>query len=238
MTQHLRSFMFLCFAAGAALEMGIDKIYIFENGPVALNPKFSEARINTRTCHPHFLASFMRLIKVAFGVELSIENPFSTLTKGEVVSILADPNVRKLVSNTISCVNWFRVPLIANQIGIGKSTARHDGVCLPCIRRRVALNHSRLWENDAEYLTDVFSRFPKIGREPVALIADVLRFSQTVRNLSDEELLFRAPDFSVYAGGAHTKELIATYKRQSEELVRCFRARSNDKFKRVFGSAL
>lgn len=42
MAQHLRSFLFLSLAAAIAPEYGIKKIYVFENGPVAINPLFSQ----------------------------------------------------------------------------------------------------------------------------------------------------------------------------------------------------
>jgi 7-cyano-7-deazaguanine synthase in queuosine biosynthesis len=115
MTQHLRSFLFLSLATAVALESGISTVYIFENGPVALNPLFSEARVNSRTAHPHFLAYFQALIRAIFKVELSIKNPFVYRTKGEVARDLAKPELGGLVAKTCSCWNWFRVPLMAKQ---------------------------------------------------------------------------------------------------------------------------
>lgn len=237
--QHLRSFLFLSLASAVALELGISKVYIFENGPVALNPLFSEARVNTRTAHPHFLAYFRELIKAVFGVDLTIENPFLYRAKGEVADILARPELEGLVAMTNSCWYWFKVLVMAKDRGISGFKGNHDGECLPCVLRRTAVHHAGLWEKDAAYLTDVLNEFPALpDREIITAIADFLRFCQNVKTLSDADLLFRAPDFSVYAKATDPQELLAMYRRHSEEVMHCFRDKSNDTFRKVFASAL
>lgn len=238
MVQHLRSFLFLSLATATALETGVKDIYIFENGPVALNPLFSEARVNTRTAHPHFLEHYRALIRVVFGIELNIENPFIYRTKGEIVNILARSDLHGLVAKTISCWSWFRVPVTARRRGIKGFKGLHDGECSPCIIRRTAVNHARLWEEDAEYLTDVFNQFPNLRRETITTISDLIRFCYNMRYLSDGELLLRAPDFSVCSEGTESHKLVAMYRRHSEEILDCFRTRSNSVFRRIFASAL
>ncbi len=47
--QHLRSFFYLSLAYAIAIESGFKTVYMFENGPVAINPLLSESSINTRT---------------------------------------------------------------------------------------------------------------------------------------------------------------------------------------------
>jgi hypothetical protein len=234
MAQHLRSFLFLCVAATVALESGISTVYICENGPVALNPLFSEARVNTRTAHPHFLAYFQALIKTIFGVELRIENPFSYLTKGQVTGILARTELRDLLARTSSCWNWFNVRLRAKPEAHPRFKGNHDGDCLPCIHRRTAVNRADLWHSDARYLKDVFTDYPelsrdkKLSRDTKIGIADFLRFCENVISARDAEILLRAPDFSVYEEATDTKELIE----------RCFKTRSNKKFQGDFASVL
>jgi len=234
MIQHLRSFLFLCLASAVALESKIKKIYILENGPVTLNPLFSEARVNTRTTHPHFLAGFGKLIKSVFEVDLVIESPFLYLTKGEVVKNLAKPKLDGLAAKTISCWNWSRVPLRAMQKGFKKFNGRHDGVCIPCIIRRASMNRAHLFDKDARYLTNVFTQFSKLERNDKTMVADFVRFCKNMNYLPDSELLFRFPDLSLYEKGIDSKEIIDMYKRHSKEVVDCFRSRSNKKFKKLF----
>ena len=237
MFQHLRSFLFLSLATVVALELGIRKVYIFENGPLALNPLFSEARVNTRTVHPHFLVLFRRLIKAVFGVDLEIENPFAYYTKGEVAECLARSELRGLVSKTESCWYTFRVQVRADEMD-REFSERHDGDCLSCIIRRTSVYHADLWDEDTDYLVNIFDEFPDLPRYTVTGIADFLRFCQAVKMLSDAELLLRAPDFSVCAEGADPRELIAMYRRHSEEVVACFRDKSNRPFQERFASIL
>lgn len=244
--QHLRSFLFLSLATAVALESKSSKVYIFENGPGALNPVFSEARINTRSVHPRFLEYFRTLIETVFGVELAIENPFCYQTKGEVACHLSSKKFQCLIPITNSCWNWYRVPVMAKQLGIQGFNGRYDGKCFQCILRRVAIHHASLWDKDGTYLIDIFNifnigifnEFPDLGRDIVTGIADFIRFCHNVKALSYDELLVRVPDLSVSAKRAEPQELVAMYRRHAKEVIQCFRARSSDTFQKVFASVL
>lgn len=250
MAQHLRSFLFLSLATAVALESRVNKVYVLENGPVALNPLISEARVNTRTAHPHFLEHFRALIKAVFGVDLIIENPFLYYTKGEVTRILAKPKLQPLLAKTNSCWNWFKVLVIAKQLKIPGFKGSHDGECLPCVLRRTAVHYANLWTKDSSYLIDVFTQFPRFGRDIsqerenierrhiTTAIADFLGLCQNTKALSGTELLLRAPDLSVYEEGADSQKLVAMYKRHAEEVICCFRERSNPMFRKVFAAVL
>lgn len=238
MVQYLRSFMFLALAAGIAIEQGINTVYIFENGPVALNPSFSEARVNTRTAHPRYLEHFKALIKAVFGIELVIENPFLYFTKGEVVGVLGkSERTKPLIARTSSCVYWSRVPLMAKQRGFEGFRYIHDGACLPCIIRRVAIYSAGLQDYDTSYLVDIFSDYPNIDRDTLTALADYLRFCWNIRETSGEILSF-APDFSISVEGVDPRKLVEMYKRHSEEVIDCFRERSNDELRKCFAPVL
>jgi 7-cyano-7-deazaguanine synthase in queuosine biosynthesis len=238
MAQHLRSFLFLSLAAAVALEYGIKKIYVFENGPVAINPLFSEARVNTLTTHPHFLKSFEAFIKKLFNVDISIENPFLYMSKGEVAGILSKPRLKGLTALTDSCWNWFKVALIAGNEFMNWCSETHDGECVPCIIRRAAVNYAGLWDDDTKYLTDVFQEYPHLNIDIMVMAADYIRFCHNVNGLKDEELLHYAPDFSVFEDGVDSGKLMQMYRKHAKEIVGCFQARANDSFKRDFAAVL
>ena len=223
MTQFLRSFMFLSFAAVVAVESNMNKVLTFENGPIALNPMFSEARLNTRTAHPRFIASFQKLIEMLFKVKLEIENPFLKKTKGEVVSRFATPGFRSMVNKSNSCWNSFSVPPRAQRMK-RKDYKRyhHDGDCLPCVIRRASLIHAELDHLDAPYLVDIFTEFPTLEMPVQVLIADYLRFCLKLKGMNDSELLLEHPDFSVCASGVDPKELVRMYKRHAREMIEGF----------------
>jgi 7-cyano-7-deazaguanine synthase in queuosine biosynthesis len=230
MAQHLRSFLFLCMAAIVALETGIRKIYVFENGPVAINPLFSEARINTRTAHPSFLALFKELIHKVSGVELQIENPFLNRTKGQVAKELVRPKLRRVVSHTDSCWASFKVPLMAKQREINWCRETHDGECVPCIIRKNAICWAGLEEKDATYLTDIFKEYPHLDVPVTEAIADFTRFCSNVTKLEDNELIHFAPDLSITETGEFTlKELLKMYRKHAHEMLHGFRKLGNKK---------
>ncbi len=236
MSQHLRSFLFLSLASAVALQSGIGRIYIFENGPVALNPDFSEARVNTRTAHPHFLEFFADFLKASLAVEINVENPFLHSTKGEVASIINNPGLLSLAGETNSCWNWFRVHLLAHQQSVQHFDGTHDGDCLPCVIRRIAMHRANLWNSDARYLNDVFKRFSDLPRDSVSAIADYVRFCMNVRGLSAAELMYFAPDFSVCAGGAAPEKLMTMYRRHADEVISCFRDKAGVEFQKMLAA--
>jgi hypothetical protein len=248
MYQHLRSFFYLCLATGIALETKCQSVYVFENGPVAINPLLSESHINTRTVHPIFVEDFRSLIKAVFGVEIELENPFRYKTKGEVANTLTSrKSARRVLPNTNSCLNYARVPAWAKQwFNILNYPGRHDGVCLPCILRRVAMYRARISEEGGSYLANIFDlfdsemhiRFPEQTMDTFVRIADLIRFCQYVMNLNDCELLSRFPDVSVSADGIDSRKIVAMLRRHSKEVIQCFREKSTNSTRVIFPSAL
>ncbi len=224
MKQFLRSFLYLSTASVVALESGCRKIYVFENGPIALNPMFSEARVNTRTAHPRFLELFQELVNSVSKTEIYFVNPFLYKTKGEVVAHLSPPESADLVRKTTSCWNWFNVPLRARSMGKSKFPGRHDGDCLPCVIRRAATEHANL--EDVKYLIDVFTEFPELKVDKKILIADYMRFCVNIKTMSDAELLLACPDFSVGTKGIEPEELAAMYRKHTNEMIKAFCTRS------------
>ena len=105
-SQFSRSFLYLTLGALFSLGLGIQQEFIFENGVMALNIPLTQSRIysNTRTAHPTFLSMYQKLLDSLFGHQVTVENPFSAMTKGEVVKLLDCRGFRDLVKTTISCL--------------------------------------------------------------------------------------------------------------------------------------
>lgn len=235
MAEYLRSFLFLSIACAVAVESGINTVYVFENGPVALNPLLSEGTVTTRTAHPHFLSNFRELVKAVFGEGLCIENPFRYKTKGEITRMLAKPMLEGLVKKSNSCWNWFIVPAHAKRKGF---KGRHDGLCLPCILRRTSVYAAGLWDKDAKYLVNVFKGYPNLSRNTIVAIADLLRFCKNVTTLNGPELLSFAPDLSVYDEHTDSGLMVEMYRRHAHEVIECFRNRSNAQLRQAMKALL
>jgi 7-cyano-7-deazaguanine synthase in queuosine biosynthesis len=139
--QFSRSFLFLSLATALAVELGIRRIYIFENGPIAINAAISESRINTKTAHPRFLQLYRELVRLVFGIDIEIVNPYLYKTKSQVVETLLSRQFRSSIKIATSCWQTSKVQLRAVEKGLPKGVFKghHCGVCFPCILRRVSL---------------------------------------------------------------------------------------------------
>lgn len=196
-TQFSRSFLYLTLGVIFALKLGIDKEYIFENGIIALNVPLTQSRIynNTKTVHPQFLSMYQELLNLLFGHHVIVENPFSSMTKGEAIKLLDSSGFRDLVKMTISCpdvtrLRWKGVPI---------SKIRHCGVCYPCIIRRTAISHANLWDYDATYAEDITAEYSKIPEDGRKLIFEMMDFTRQIDRIPNVYEAFNVfPEF--YSG--------------------------------------
>jgi 7-cyano-7-deazaguanine synthase in queuosine biosynthesis len=203
--QHTRSFLFMTLASCLAIPNGIGEIRINENGIVALNPAFSEARFNTRTAHPIFIKDFQDLIYRVFNVKLDICNPFIDKTKGEVLGLL--PKFwQQYLENTNSCWAYSRVKAWAAQLKLKNFQGMHCGRCIPCIWRRAAMMEAGLEKMDDQYLIDhVPQEIQWFNRIHLTVFHDLLRFCQNAAVMSDEELFDYCPDLDCPDGSFQEK---------------------------------
>lgn len=227
-TQFARSFLFLSLATALALESKISKVFMFENGPLAMNIPVSEARVNTKTAHPKFLDMYGGFIKDAFGVSLDVQNPFLYKTKGEVVSLLKEEFFEQAIKDATSCFTPY-ASILAKRKGLKEFKGKHCGRCFPCINRRVAIHNSGLWESDDDYVIDIFNEYPKLDRKTITTMMDVFRFCDSIENKSIGELFLQYPDFSLNVKGVKAMELVKMYKRFAIEVKKCFYERGNAK---------
>jgi len=235
--QHLRSFFYVGLAFSVAIELGHKKVYVFENGPIAINPLLSESHINTRTAHPVFLESYLSIVRAVFGINISIVNPFIYNTKGQLVSYVRNKGTAtKLIPNTSSCFSYARVRAYAklwfddpNYIGT------HDGDCLPCIVRRISLHQAKLAAKYDEHLIDVFNLFespifltmPGHSIEILVRIADLLRFHEAIKVLPPYDRILLFPDIYPYSENLDCAKITDMYKRYAHEVLACFRDKSD-----------
>jgi 7-cyano-7-deazaguanine synthase in queuosine biosynthesis len=146
-TQRTRSFLFLALAALSARRIGIKKVLtIAENGQFAIHLPLNSARVgpfSTHTAHPEFIYHMQKMLRVLLSYEdLTIENPYVYMTKSEVVSDLG-PDMCKHIARSVTCWKASRV-----------TGLNHCGICIPCISRRIALEHLKI--DLAEYKRDLF----------------------------------------------------------------------------------
>lgn len=145
-SQRTRSFMFLVLGALVARRRGHRNLLMLaENGPMAIHLAISTARLglfSTHTAHPEYLAEMQRILRSLLNVDLTIDNPYLYLTKGEVVEPLI-PDHLAVIANSISC--W----------KAARQAIPHCGECVPCLIRRVALERNGY--RDQDYVRDILT---------------------------------------------------------------------------------
>ena len=151
-THRTRSFLFAALGVVTARMFGRDSIRFFENGVVSLNlPPVAQvvgARA-TRTTHPQTLAGFQRLFSAVLERDFGVDNPFTWMTKTEVIERIAANDCGALIRDTRSCI----------RVRDMTTLHPHCGQCSQCIDRRFAvLAASQEHEDPAEaYKVDLFT---------------------------------------------------------------------------------
>lgn len=131
-----RSLLFLALGLAVAQRAG-STLWIAENGFASLNPPLGPDRrgsLSTHTTHPRFLRELSALMESVGGHGL-IENPFESLTKGEMFRRVADAvgvdAASKYLSGTNSCSH-------TDARYSGAPVGSSCGVCFGCLVRRAA----------------------------------------------------------------------------------------------------
>jgi 7-cyano-7-deazaguanine synthase in queuosine biosynthesis len=222
-----RSFLYLTLGMIFALELGIKKLFVFENGVLALNIPITQSRIylNTRTTHPAFVEDYSDLVANIFGAPISIENPFLTQTKGEVVAHLNKDGFREMMRDSRTCsTESYRYKHIKT------SEYTHCGICLPCLLRRIAVHYSGLWDYDARYAFDILSEYSQIPKEGTKLVFEMLDFGYRLEQCkTDDDVINEFPQF--LAENFDPAPLIAMYRRQMSQTKEFLRQRAHSSFK-------
>jgi len=231
-SQRSRSFLYLTLASIFALTRGIEKIYLFENGVLALNIPLTQARINenTRTAHPSFIRKYVELVEGLFGARLTINNPFLQMTKAEVIKRLDCDDFRDLVKITISCSQIGRLKYIK---GINLKEIRHCGVCFPCIVRRLSMHSANLWDNDARYKENILGEFSAIPEEGKKILFEIMDFERTVEACTSlDDIFIEFPQF--YADeSVDPSSLVEMTRRHLEQVKECIIHRGSESLKQA-----
>lgn len=219
-SQKSRSFLFLSIASVFALEMGIDGIYLFENGILAMNLPIVPSRTfnNTKTAHPDFLSKFNAFLKEIYSCPTFVQNPFIDKTKGEVLSLLNCREFQPLVKQTVSCSEISRL----RYKKVKTKETRHCGSCIPCILRRFAINTAQLQPYDSQYAVDIFGDFDLLPQEARTTILQTIDFGHRVESHSDDEIFNDIPE--IYAETVDPQPIIQMMRRYFKEVKASLRS--------------
>jgi 7-cyano-7-deazaguanine synthase in queuosine biosynthesis len=132
-----RGLLYIAAAVYMAAGHGASRVLVPENGQLALNLPLTPSRpaaCSTRSVHPRTLDLLNRLIR-ALGEELTVANPLSDRTKGEVCELALEAGLTsETLYTTVSCSH---PPHTRNA-----RRPFHCGYCYPCLVRRAGLWHA------------------------------------------------------------------------------------------------
>lgn len=144
-----RSLLFLALGLAVASVERIP-LWVPENGYASINPPLGADRrgsLSTRTTHPAFLQELKAILETV-GAHADFENPFASMTKGEMFARVAEvmgPDVAsEFISRTESCSH-------TGARSFGLPSNLQCGVCFGCVLRRASFAASGL-EDRTEYI--------------------------------------------------------------------------------------
>ena len=132
-----RSLLYMSLGVLAGDSFGASEVWVPENGFTSINPPLSAARggtLTTRSTHPHTFELVNRLVE-SLGLQVVVSNPFSALTKGELVA---------LAGNDLVSQRWLAATRNSYSCGVGNTqlhggNPNHNcGLCVACIVRRAS----------------------------------------------------------------------------------------------------
>lgn len=158
-----RSLLFLALGLAVAERAG-STLWIAENGFASLNPPLGPDRrgsLSTHTTHPRFLRELSALMQSVGGHGVT-QNPFETLTKGEMFRRVADAvgidAASTYLGSTNSCSH-------TDGRYSGAPAGSSCGVCFGCLVRRAAFTAAGIPDATTYLSEDVSGRYSTFVRQ-------------------------------------------------------------------------
>lgn len=147
-TERTRSLIFIASCLIYADYYNIEKIKIYENGIMSLNPKFNFSRRVTKTTNQKTLYSINKILAL-LNINIKVDNPFKYKTKKEVIDIIPQEYYNMLKDGTRTCSKNSGIVHFRN-----KSNGNfHCGLCIACALRQIGMINRQ--ESDSQYLLPV-----------------------------------------------------------------------------------
>ncbi len=206
-----RSLLFLALGLAVA-ERASSSLWIAENGFASLNPPLGPDRrgsLSTHTTHPRFLHELADLMKDVGGHSL-IENPFATLTKGDMFRRVADAVGVEAASTYLSQTNSCSHTDARFSGVVGASC----GVCFGCLVRRAAFVASGIPDKTTYLVNDTSGRFDAFIQQKSIV--------EPMRDFADRGIRMRDVMAMSLPPGYAAQDALALTQRGVEELRSLF----------------
>lgn len=214
-TQRSRGFLYLSAGVAVAVQSGLGRLVVAENGVTSLNLAQSGQAVGamrSRTTHPKTLALFRALV-AELGLPVAIETPLADSTKGEVIRETVRLGGAPLAHSTFSCATSM----------FTSAAQPHCGVCSQCVDRRFAGVWAG-WDDDLEcvqHQIDLF-RDPLADGEAAMYAEHYLRFASDITVMSQDEFVSKHDVWraAVVAGdpAAEMERIYALVRRHAQQV--------------------
>jgi Queuosine biosynthesis protein QueC len=220
-TQRSRGVLYLGLGVAVAMQAGLDRLIVPENGVTSLNLAQSAQSVGamrSRTTHPKTLWLYRQLL-AALGIAVTVDTPFADSTKADVIREAITRGGEALAHRTVSCARgMFRRPI-----------QPHCGTCSQCVDRRFA-GIAAGWDDDIErpqHEVDLF-RDPLKDGEPAMYAEQYLRFAWTALDMTPDDLareqdVWRAAQVADNANAEITR-IYALVQRHAEQIDGAYQA--------------
>ncbi|CAN5495998.1 hypothetical protein BH10BDE1_BH10BDE1_23710 [soil metagenome] len=235
-TQRLRSVYFLGLGAAFCKHESLDRLYINENGVMAVHLPLDLSRsstFSTRTAYPLYLSLFQDICRRWLSMpKFEIRNDHLFRTKGEVVGLYTELDSAALLKETYSCAHAAIVQRTdrqnsRNRIFEGESSDLHCGYCFPCLLRRVSMSSQGLSEIDVKYLANPFRFLDKFenskhdsAMEGRSAVLGLMGFARKINSSSSDQLVseyFQIEECVFATGESHIK-FVELHRRFAAEI--------------------
>lgn len=186
-SQRSRGFLYLSLGTAVALQHGLSRLVIAENGITSLNlaqSAQSPGAMRSRTTHPRAVAYFRELLD-GLGANVAIETPFAEFTKTDVIERALELAPEQMVHAAVSC---------SHSIYRSRATP-HCGTCSQCVDRRFS-GIAAGWNDDLEsplHTVDIFTD-PLEEGEAVAYVEQYVRFAVEMYDITADALAQERPE--------------------------------------------
>lgn len=192
-TSRTRSLLFLALGIASAEARGATTLAVPENGFTSLNPPLRADRtgpLSTRSTHPYSFA-LLNLIREQAGLAVKLHNPYSWLTKGELVAKAAGANAASSVgmATTLSCAK------LDGRLYEGGNQNWNCGLCVACIVRRAAISAAGLTDETPYVATKV--KRAALQKLVERRRSDIQAVRRALAEGADEDILISSAEFPV-----------------------------------------
>jgi 7-cyano-7-deazaguanine synthase in queuosine biosynthesis len=180
-SQRTRSFLYASLAAALSLMHGLHEFHFYENGITSANLPMATQVIGSRasrTTHPKVLHGFGLFFSELFGEEFQVSNPFFWKTKSEVVDVIRDAGLSKLIGFSSSC----------SHVRSGDPINTHCGVCFQCLNRRLAALYAGVGEDDPNDMYKVKLPLDSLDRQTARAMVELhIRQAREYTEINDRD---------------------------------------------------